>query len=144
MSALPYTFDAQDADVILRAPLRPGSDEFKDLRAHKAILSIASIFFRDMFSLRGHLTALQRIPRVSMSSRFQSPLRLPKPSSDSSTRLIPLSSTRSASVGRPPPTCGQIYGEDRHRETQETPSPSFVPKGRSYLGLCYCSSRKPQ
>ena len=51
MSALPYTFDAQDADVILRAPLRPGSDEFKDFRAHKAILSIASIFFRDMFSL---------------------------------------------------------------------------------------------
>ena len=51
MSASPYTFDAQDADVILRAPLRPGSDEFKDFHVHRVILSIASTFFHDMFSL---------------------------------------------------------------------------------------------
>ena len=51
MSASPYTFDAHDADVILRIPLQPGSDEFKDFRVHKAILSIASTLFHDMFSI---------------------------------------------------------------------------------------------
>ena len=51
MSTSAYEFNAQDADVILRAPLRLGSDEFKDFHVHKLILSIASIFFRDMFSL---------------------------------------------------------------------------------------------
>ena len=51
MSASPYTFDAQDADVILRAPLQLGSEEFKDFHAHKVILSIASTLFHDMFSI---------------------------------------------------------------------------------------------
>ena len=47
----PYNFDAQNADVILRSPLEQGSDQFRDFRVHKTILSIASIFFNDMFSL---------------------------------------------------------------------------------------------
>ena len=51
MSTPPYSFDAQDADVILRSPLEQGSDKFRDFRVHKTILSIASIFFNDMFSL---------------------------------------------------------------------------------------------
>ena len=51
MSTSPHTFDASDADVILRTPLQPGSDEFKDFRVHKAILSIASTLFHDMFSI---------------------------------------------------------------------------------------------
>jgi len=51
MSNPPYTFDAPDADVILRAPIRPGSDEFKDFHVHKLILSLASIVFRDTFSI---------------------------------------------------------------------------------------------
>jgi hypothetical protein len=50
MSASPYAFDSPDADVILRAPLYHGSDEFKDFRVHKAILSIASNVFRDILS----------------------------------------------------------------------------------------------
>jgi len=51
MATSSYAFDAHDADVILRAPLQPGSDQFKDFRAHKVILSIASTLFHDMFSL---------------------------------------------------------------------------------------------
>ena len=45
------TFDSPDADVILRAPLQPGSSDFKDFRVHKIILSIASPVFRDTFSI---------------------------------------------------------------------------------------------
>ena len=37
--------------MILRAPLQPESDEFKDFHVHKLILSIASITFRDTFSI---------------------------------------------------------------------------------------------
>ena len=44
-------FDYPDADVILRAPLQPGSGEFKDFHVHKLILSIASTVFRDTFSI---------------------------------------------------------------------------------------------
>ena len=51
MSASPYTFDSPDADVILRAPLQPGSDEVKDFHVHKIILSIASTVFQDTFSI---------------------------------------------------------------------------------------------
>jgi hypothetical protein len=51
MSASPYTFDSPDADAILRAPLQPGSNEFKDFRVHKLILSIASSVFRDILSI---------------------------------------------------------------------------------------------
>jgi len=51
MSPSSYAFDGPDADVILRAPLQPGSDEFKDFRVHKLILSIASTVFRDTFSI---------------------------------------------------------------------------------------------
>jgi len=51
MSASPHIFDGPDADVILRAPLQPGSEEFKDFHVHKLILSIASIVFRDTFSI---------------------------------------------------------------------------------------------
>jgi hypothetical protein len=51
MSASPYTFDGPDADVILRAPLQPGSDEFKDFRVHKLVLSIASGVFQDILSI---------------------------------------------------------------------------------------------
>ena len=46
-----YNFDAHDADVILQAPLQKGSDKFKDFHVHKAILSIASTVFHDMFTL---------------------------------------------------------------------------------------------
>ena len=51
MSTFSYVFEGPDPDVILRAPLQPGSDEFKDFHVHKLILSIASITFRDTFSI---------------------------------------------------------------------------------------------
>ena len=51
MSDSPYIFDGPDADVILRAPLQPESDEFKDFHVHKIILSIASSVFQDTFSV---------------------------------------------------------------------------------------------
>lgn len=47
----PYEFNDPDADVILRAPLELVSDKFKDFHTHRAILSVASTFFHDMFSL---------------------------------------------------------------------------------------------
>lgn len=50
MSVPSCTFNGPDADVILRAPLEPGSDELKDFYVHKLILSIASTIFRDTFS----------------------------------------------------------------------------------------------
>lgn len=49
-SSFTCTFDAPDADVIVRAPLQQGSKEFKDFHVHKAILSVASTLFRDTFS----------------------------------------------------------------------------------------------
>jgi len=51
MSTFSYVFEGPDPDVILRAPLQPGSDKFKDFHVHKLILSIASITFRDTFSI---------------------------------------------------------------------------------------------
>ena len=51
MSTSSYIFEGPDPDVILRAPLRPGLDKFKDFHVHKVILSIASITFRDTFSI---------------------------------------------------------------------------------------------
>jgi len=51
MPSSSYTFDAPDADVIVRAPLQQGSKELKDFHVHKAILSIASTLFRDLFSI---------------------------------------------------------------------------------------------
>jgi len=51
MSVPSYPFDSPGADVILRTPLQQGSNEFKDFRTHKSILSIASALFLDMFSL---------------------------------------------------------------------------------------------
>ena len=52
MSAPPYTFNSPlGADVILRAPLQPESDEFRDFHVHKIILSIASSVFQDTFSV---------------------------------------------------------------------------------------------
>jgi len=51
MSASPYIFDGPDADVVLRAPLQPGSQEFKDFHVHKLILSIASTVFQDILSI---------------------------------------------------------------------------------------------
>ena len=54
MSDSHYTFDSPDADIILRAPLRPDdleSTEFKDFHTHKVILSTASTVFHDMFSV---------------------------------------------------------------------------------------------
>ena len=51
MSSSPYTFDAPDADVIVRAPLQQGSEELKDFHVHKVILSVASTLFCDMFSI---------------------------------------------------------------------------------------------
>ena len=50
MQAPSYKFDAPDADVIIRAPLQPGSEELKDFNVHKAILSVASTVFHEMFS----------------------------------------------------------------------------------------------
>ena len=51
MSTSSYIFEGPDPDVILRAPLEPGSDEFKDFHVHRVVLSIASITFRDTFSI---------------------------------------------------------------------------------------------
>ena len=54
MSDSHYTFDSPDADIILRAPLRPDdleSTEFKDFHTHKVILSTASTVFNGMFSV---------------------------------------------------------------------------------------------
>jgi hypothetical protein len=51
MAASPYAFDGPDADVILRAPLEPESDEFRDFHVYKNILSIASSVFRDILSI---------------------------------------------------------------------------------------------
>ena len=54
MSDSPYTFDSPDADIIIRAPLRPDDPEpsqFKDFHTHTAILSTASTVFHDMFSV---------------------------------------------------------------------------------------------
>jgi len=54
MSDSHYTFDSPDADIILRAPLRPEdleSTEFKDFHTHKVILSTASAVFNGMFSV---------------------------------------------------------------------------------------------
>lgn len=51
MSTCSYIFEGPDPDIILRAPLQPGSDEFKDFHVHKLILSVASITFRDTFSV---------------------------------------------------------------------------------------------
>jgi len=50
MSTSPCILDA-DPDVILRAPLQPGSHELKDFYVHKVILSIASTVFRDILSI---------------------------------------------------------------------------------------------
>lgn len=50
MQAPAYKFDASDADVIIRAPLQPGSEEHKDFNVHKVILSVASTVFHEMFS----------------------------------------------------------------------------------------------
>jgi hypothetical protein len=51
MAASPYAFDGPDADVILRAPLQLGSDEFRDFHVYKNILSIASSVFGDILSI---------------------------------------------------------------------------------------------
>ena len=51
MPTSPHIFDGPDPDVIVRAPLRAGSDEFKDFHVHKLILSFASTIFRDTFSI---------------------------------------------------------------------------------------------
>lgn len=51
MPTSPHIFDGPDADLIIRAPLKPGSDEFKDFHSHKLILSFASVVFRDTFSI---------------------------------------------------------------------------------------------
>jgi len=82
MSDSPYAFDAPDADVILRAPLQPGSEEFKAFHAHKAVLSVASTLFRGMFSIpqppqpaEGD-TTLPVIPVVEPAGVFETFLRL--------------------------------------------------------------------
>ena len=67
MAASSYTFDAQDADVVLRAPLQPGSDQFKDFHAHKTILSIASTLFHDMFSLPQPTTGDATLPIIPVT-----------------------------------------------------------------------------
>ena len=51
MSTPPCTLYGPNADVILRAPPQPGSDEFEDFHVHKIILSIASAIFQDTFSI---------------------------------------------------------------------------------------------
>ena len=51
MSTCSYIFEGPNPDVILRTPLQQGSDEFKDFHVHKLILSLASITFRDTFSI---------------------------------------------------------------------------------------------
>ena len=79
MPASSYTFDAKDADAVLQAPLQPGSDQSKDFRVHKVILSIASTFFHDMFSLPQPATrdvALPVIPITESADVFEVFLRL--------------------------------------------------------------------
>ena len=67
MSNSPYTFDAHSADVILRAPLQSGSDQFKDFHIHKIILSVASTFFHDMFSLPQPATEDDTLPIITVT-----------------------------------------------------------------------------
>jgi len=84
MSDSSYAFDAPDADVIIRAPLQQGSKEptIKDFHVHKTILSVASPFFRDMFSIpqppqpAGGDTALPIIPVKESAGVFETFLRL--------------------------------------------------------------------
>ena len=79
MSVPTYNFDAHDADVILRTPLQQGSDQSRDFHVHKNILSIASTFFHDMFSLPQPITrdvALPVIPITESADVFEVFLRL--------------------------------------------------------------------
>jgi len=82
MLGSPYTFDALNADVILRAPLKPGSGEFKDFHTHKIILSIASTVFHDMFSIPqppqpvGSDTVLPAVQVAETAGVFETFLRL--------------------------------------------------------------------
>ena len=82
MSDPPYAFDAPDADVIIQAPLQLGSQELKDFRAHKIILSVASTLFHDMFSIphppqpAGSDTTLPIIQIAEPAGVFETFLRL--------------------------------------------------------------------
>ena len=82
MLGSPYTFDAPDADIILRAPLQLGSGEFKDFHTHKIILSVASTVFHDMFSIpqppqpAGSDTVLPAVQVAETAGVFETFLRL--------------------------------------------------------------------
>ena len=67
MSVPTYNFDAHDADVILRAHVQSGSDQLKDFRVHKNILSIASTLFHDMFSLPQPATGDATLPVIPVT-----------------------------------------------------------------------------
>jgi len=82
MTTSSYIFDGPDPDVILRASLQPGSDEFKDFHVHKVILSIASITFRDTFSIpqpprhASESTTLDVVPLSESADVLETFLRL--------------------------------------------------------------------
>ena len=58
---MPYSFDAEDADLILRAA------DCKEFRVHRCILSIASPVFRDMFAFpQPHDPTHQQLPHVDL------------------------------------------------------------------------------
>ena len=55
-----YSFDAEEADLVLR------SADCKEFRVHKCILSIASPVFRDMFSLPQPHNSTHNLPHVDL------------------------------------------------------------------------------
>ena len=58
---MPYSFDAEDADLILRAADRG------EFRVHRCILSVASPVFRDMFTFPQSLDTAQKLPHVDLA-----------------------------------------------------------------------------
>ena len=58
-----YSFDAEDADFVL---VTRSSDQCKEFRVHKCILSIASPVFRGMFLVPQPLDSTQKLPRIEL------------------------------------------------------------------------------
>ena len=79
---LSYTFNAHDADVILRAPLGQGSDRFKYFRVHESSSSVAPTLFLDTLSFPQPPqpatggTTLPTTPVAESTEAFETFLRL--------------------------------------------------------------------
>ena len=145
MSDSPYTFDSPDADIILRAPLRPDDPEsaqFQDFHTHKAILSTASTVFHDMFSVPQPRQSAEddaNLPVVHVvepAEIFEIFLRL----------IYPIElPTRLPTDREPPlPTFRKIYDKWDSYETQTNSHLSFLPEERSDLGLRHRMSHGPR